>query len=65
MCEYKWFKFIHHYAYFCVSFFVSLLQIIPYINCISRTLLYKCTEYCVSVNNTYHVSAQGVDVHYH
>ena len=62
MHVYKQFKFIHHCTYFFVSFFVSLLQRIPYINCISysRTLLYMCTEYCVLVNSTYHVRAQGI-----
>ena len=40
------------FFFFFLSFF--LLRIL-YVNCISRTVLYMCIEYCV------YVSAQGVD----
>ena len=33
----------------------------PYVNCLGRTVIYVCIEYCVSVNMYYDVNAQGVD----
>ena len=49
---------------------VCLRACVVYLTCISRTVIYTCIEYCVSVN-VYHVSAQGrldervINVHYH
>ena len=34
--------------------------LLAYVNCISRAVLSRYTDYCVYVNK-YHVSAQGVD----
>ena len=46
----------------CVCACVCVLQVVLYVNCISRIVLYMCTEHCIPVN-VYHVNAQGVDEH--
>ena len=45
---------------FVVRFFVFFFNLILYVDCFGRTMLYMGIEYHMEVN-MYHVSAQGVD----